>query len=282
MQIIKKLNNNFALALDSAGKEIIANGKGIGFEKMPYELTDLSKLDRTYYDIDEKYYNILKDIPEDVFLYVSKLLEAAQKKVNEKWNPNLAFILSDHVNFAIMRNRKNMNISLPYSYELEYENPELCEIAHWFLKNINNKFNTTLERGEVTSIMMHMLSAKYDNASQKSNEEQDVQIDRIIQRVTQIVENFFDLKIKKNSFYYFRFKNHIKFLVKRKHEGSEFSDSQEELYKSLLSQQPEIAKCVREVHEYLKTEFSSDCTDDELMYLMIHIHQLYSKEDCNQ
>ena len=51
MQVIKKLNNNFAICLDKEGNELVAYGKGIGFPKTPYELTDLSKIDRTFYVI---------------------------------------------------------------------------------------------------------------------------------------------------------------------------------------------------------------------------------------
>ena len=48
MQVIKKLNNNFAICMDKEGKELIAYGKGIGFPKVPYELTDLNQIDRPF------------------------------------------------------------------------------------------------------------------------------------------------------------------------------------------------------------------------------------------
>ena len=47
MKLLKKINNNFALALDSKGTQIIVEGKGIGFRKMPEELADLSVISRT-------------------------------------------------------------------------------------------------------------------------------------------------------------------------------------------------------------------------------------------
>lgn len=43
MKIIKQINNNAALALDGNGKELVVLGRGVGFPKMPYELTDLSR-----------------------------------------------------------------------------------------------------------------------------------------------------------------------------------------------------------------------------------------------
>ena len=49
MKVIKKINNNVALCLDGNQRELIAFGKGIGFKPIPYELTDLSVIERTYY-----------------------------------------------------------------------------------------------------------------------------------------------------------------------------------------------------------------------------------------
>lgn len=37
MRVIKKINNNVALCLDSDNHELIAFGKGIGFPQIPYE-----------------------------------------------------------------------------------------------------------------------------------------------------------------------------------------------------------------------------------------------------
>ena len=54
MQICKKINNNVALARDAKGRELVVFGKGIGFPAMPYELTDLSGVQRTFYDVNEK------------------------------------------------------------------------------------------------------------------------------------------------------------------------------------------------------------------------------------
>ena len=47
MKLLKKINNNFALAEDSKGEKVIVEGLGVGFQKMPCELTDLSIIYRT-------------------------------------------------------------------------------------------------------------------------------------------------------------------------------------------------------------------------------------------
>lgn len=48
MKVIKKINNNVALAQDAKGREMLVFGKGIGFPAMPYELADLSVVQRTF------------------------------------------------------------------------------------------------------------------------------------------------------------------------------------------------------------------------------------------
>ena len=67
MKVIKKINNNVALCIDQGGKELIALGKGIGFKAMPYELQDLSGIERTFYAVKTDTLPVLDEIDEELF-----------------------------------------------------------------------------------------------------------------------------------------------------------------------------------------------------------------------
>ena len=67
MKVVKKINNNVALALDGNGKELVAMGKGIGFPEMPYEVTDLSSITKTFYSIDDSLIGLFSEISEEIF-----------------------------------------------------------------------------------------------------------------------------------------------------------------------------------------------------------------------
>lgn len=95
-----------ALAQDAKGREMIVFGKGIGFPAMPYELTDLSVVQRTFYDVDEKYFDLLRDVPQEIFLAADDIAENAREELNCPLNPNLTYVLADHLNFAIQRCRR--------------------------------------------------------------------------------------------------------------------------------------------------------------------------------
>ena len=66
MEVIKKLGNNAAICKDKSGRELIALGLGIGFPKCPYTLTDLSKVDRTFYNVDNEYLHLFETVDSDI------------------------------------------------------------------------------------------------------------------------------------------------------------------------------------------------------------------------
>ncbi len=281
MKVIKKINNNVAIGRDGNQRDVIIMGKGVGFPSMPYELTDMSRITRTFYDIDSRYYELLKDIPEEIFLIVSSLLERAKLQLPGNLNPNLVFVLADHINFAVERNRKGLNVGLMYSYEMEYQYPQITKVAKWFVQSVNEQMGTTLEKGEVTSITVHFLDAMEGNQSTLIRSADDDRVTRIVTVITHIVEEYFHIEVNQNSFHYFRFKNHLKFFVQRKEKGDEFSGQSIELYEGLRQMYTQVAECVSLIDDFLKEEFGERCPKEELLYLMMHVNQLCSKEENN-
>ena len=63
MKVIRNINNNVAVCLDDNNHEVIAFGKGIGFQKAPYEIA-LSQIERTYYNLEPHYIALLDELPE--------------------------------------------------------------------------------------------------------------------------------------------------------------------------------------------------------------------------
>ena len=120
MKVIKKINNNVALCLDGNQRELIAFGKGIGFKPIPYELTDLSVIERTYYGISPEYQGLLKEIPKEIFDVSGMLVDLAANSIDADFNRNLVITLADHINFAIDRYKKNIHIKPPYVGNLAY------------------------------------------------------------------------------------------------------------------------------------------------------------------
>lgn len=282
MKVVRKINNNVAIGLDKDNREVVIFGNGVGFGVLPYELVDLSKIERTFYNIDSRYYGLLNEIPDDIFLIVTRLLDQAKSKIGGAWNPNVVFILADHIHFAVERCRKGISIPLPYSYELEYEHPELTEVAKWFIRKINEELHVSLGVDEVTSITMHLLNAQGSRETQTEQKISPQKIALTIEEITTIIETFFQIRIDKKSFHYFRFKNHLKLFIQRKERGETFDQQKKALYESIRTTYPDVLQCVALIDDYILKEFSERCPQEEFLYLMVHVVQLYNKEDCNR
>lgn len=282
MKIIKKINNNVAIGQDAQGCDVIVFGKGVGFPATPYELTDLSKIDRTYYNVDSYYYSLLQEIPREIFLMVSKLMDIVRSEVKESMNPNLEFILSDHIYFAVERCKKQMEIGLSYSYELEYQYPELNRLAKWFVGRVSQETGVELGLAEVSSITMHFVNALEGRRRRSEGEDETTRLKRITEVITEIIEKFFSIRVDVNSYYYFRFKNHLKYLVIRKTRGGNLPQDHTEMYDQIRTQYPEAARCTFQIDDFLTDEFGQRCSEEELMYLMIHVALLYQKYSNNE
>ncbi|MBR4707435.1 MAG: PRD domain-containing protein [Pseudobutyrivibrio sp.] len=279
MLIVKKINNNVAVGQDGNGREIIVMGKGIGFPSMPYEITDLSLIDRTYYNIDPSHQKLLETVSPELLNFVTRLVDVASDKLDGELNPNLVFILADHINFAINRTKQGMALGLPYSEEMAFHYPEINKLAIWMVKKINEWAGIHLEKGEVTSLVIHLMGALQKPTP--LGETTEKRTERIVKKIDSIIEQDLNIKLDKKSFYYFRYKNHIKYFVRRRERNEQYSQNTE-LLESLKEKNPKQYECVKKIDEFLTSEFDKECSEEEQAYLLLHIVGLSKQEDRNQ
>ena len=162
MRAVKKLNNNFAICIDDEGKELIAYGKGIGFPNTPYEIPDPPRIDRMFYDVDQKYLTLFNELPEKVLHFTVKLVDIAKNELNYELNPNIVLTLADHINFCIQRAKQHIYVQMPLIYEVEQQYPRKGKLGRYALKQIERRFAIQLNQNEASGIAMHFVNARYN------------------------------------------------------------------------------------------------------------------------
>ena len=273
MRIIQKINNNVAVGLDGNNREVVIFGKGIGFPKMPYELTDLSKIDRTFYDVNKRYFQLFNEIDDNFIHLISYMVDVIKSKIEGNWDPNLAFILADHINFSIKRVKMGMKVNFPYSYDIELEFPEFNKYARWIINNINKRMNICLDKGEITCVAMHLISA-YEGTKNEGKESLSEKSNRILNEMTKIIEDYFNFKMDKSTLDYQRFRYHVQYFVKRKEAHEEIKEDNLEMFDRMKQTYPKTYECVSLIQNYIEKEFDELCSKDELLYLIIHINRM--------
>lgn len=268
MKVVKNINNNVALCLDSKGREIVAFGKGIGFGKPPYDFP-LAKIYKTFYNVDPSYLSALSDIPESVIDVASQIIDRASEITKNQYSSNVIITLADHIHFAIERNTKKIHLKLPLLYEIQYLYPSETQIGKEALRIIQTQLHVKLPKEESASIALHLIdNGKSDVPSNKTESTK-------IEKVTQFIEESLHVHIDKSGFNYSRFVLHLYYLFERLNNNEHIFGESNEMLQTIQKQYPETFRCAQEIRELLDINFS----DEELLYLAIHINRLCSREE---
>ena len=278
MKVIKKINNNVVICLDHNNRELVAFGRGIGFPAAPYELDDLSKIDRTYYGVNSSYMGLVNEIPEEVFEVAAKIVDMAVNYIDCELSSNLVFTLADHINFAIERNQRNMNLRNPFLYDIRYFYEKEIDIGNLAVKMIRRYLKVSLPEEEAGNIELHFINA--EALSEKENEFNVS--DTIVEEVTYLIEKELNIRIKREDFNYSRFVSHLQYLMKRKDAVSSISSDNIKLYMEMKEEFPVIYQCVLKIRDYMAGKLDWELSEEELLYLILHVNRLYAREDCNR
>lgn len=276
MKIIRRINHNAALAVDGNGQELVVLGKGIGFPQTPYELTDMSKVAKTFYNADSRYINMLASIPQQMLLASADIVEQAEINLNCSLNPNIVFTLADHLNFAMERMKKGIDFNFPLAYDVAHLYPNEYEIGELALDIVEDYAACRLPAPEAINVALHII-----NAEEEVGDIHSVLISlKMMTDINTLIEDTLGIEIDKDSFEFSRFKMHLIYLIKRLSSGKQLKNSLDWMLKGLTEQYPEIYYCACQISEYFRNENLCECSQDELLYLMVHINRL--KEKMNQ
>ena len=250
MKVIKNINNNISLCLDSRNNEVVAFGKGIGFTKPPYDVP-LSKIDRTFYDVDEEQLAVLKRIPEDVLEAAAEIVDLANEKMDNQFRENVVFTLADHIDFAIQRYRKNINIKLPLLYEVRQLYPGESELGRQALDILKKRLKVSLPREEAAAIALHFVNYKA-----QADTAPDIDYGSLIEQATAIVE--------------------------RELNDTMIDSQNRELFESMKKEYPDIYSCAVKVAALIDQKLQKHLSEEEILYLILHINRLCAREDCDR
>lgn len=276
MQALKKINNNFALCLDSNGTEMIAYGKGVGFGKFPCDVP-LSKIERTYYDVSSHFQSLILELPEEVFQVAVEVVQRAKVKYFMELNPNLTFSLADHINFAVERLKKNMRIQFPFYYDIEHLYPDELELGEFCVRQVWQIMHVRLPKQEIIGVALHFINNQCVEVKETDTIEDD------LEKMTRIIEDFLWIKIDRESYNYYRYCSHIRYLIKRIGQEGQFEDADSTMFDEIKNSYHTLYECSQKLREYLEERYRTELSRGEQLYLIIHLNRLKSKqEDCNR
>ncbi len=270
MKVIKNINNNVAQCIDAKGREVVVFGKGVGFYKDGEEIP-LSAINRTFYNIKDTDYGIIRSLPTVVINTAIYIIDYASEKLSAIFPSSSAIALADHLQFAIERKDKNIYLPQPLIQDIMQLYPEEMNVAIEALEIIRKMTNVKLPRMEAGTIAMHLINDAI------KEEKEELNTIRYIDEISAIVDNEFRINIDKNSFNYSRFVTHLDYLIRRLMEHKQIESQNKEIFDEVKGKYSDSVRCAEKIKEYLNKQFNATINDEELLYLSIHINRLISR-----
>lgn len=274
MLITKKINNNVAMARDDRGNELVVFGRGVGFPKTPYLLTDESRVQGVYSNVSDGILSLVKGIPTEVIDASLEIMDTARTELGVELNPNAFLTLADHIQFAAERVEGGYVIENPLADTVSVVYPSEFSLGERGLEVVRETARINLPATEAASIAMHIVNAEREGGYADMDEV--MRTLGTIDGVTAIVERSFDLKVDRASYSYTRFTTHLRYLIKRLVANEVACASNPELLARIAGDFPEFSACADEICRYLSERYDRLCGDEEKLYLMLYINRLIS------
>lgn len=277
MRILRGINNNAALAIDDEGRELVIFGKGVGFPAGEHELADPSVIDRRFYNFDNTLLPMIGTLREDVIAASSDIVSMARDELACTLNPNLVFTLSDHLQFAMAHTSDGVEFENPLAPQIELVYPSETSIGRRALQICRERCGVELAETEAHAIALHIVNAEA-SATGHGNMDFVIKSTQIVEDVLRVVETWLGAAIDRTSYPYMRFVTHLRFLVARVMGARGMPDSPANdraaaLLPGVVRDFPEAAECAKAINAYLITNFDWSCSDEELLYLMLHTNR---------
>lgn len=276
MKIVKIINNNTVCAVDEKGKEQIVSGKGIGFGKKRGEAIDPAQIQKIYMITDsalrKRMVECLSEIPYEHIQLTSELVDYISSQISETLNESLMISLSDHISFAIERQKQGIAFANPLMDSIHDYFPEELALGRYCVEKIRRKLDVALHEDEAGFIAMHIINARLH-----TNMGQIPDLTKLVNACAEIADTFYRGKLDKTTVAYERFLVHLKYLAKRLFHSQELPNvlsRDEEILDFVRRKFQKHYRCAKCMQDYILKNFSKTISEDEMLTLTIHLKKI--------
>ncbi|SOC16117.1 Transcription antiterminator [Brochothrix thermosphacta] len=283
MKVIRSFNNNAVLVKDVDLTEWIVIGNGIGFNKKVNDAIDKSKIERRFVAesrsalMDEGVISLLK-MDSKIVETASEITRKVEHSLNIKFENYNYLILADHISFVIERATKGIEMTnSTIRWEVKKLFPKEYEAAKVAIKILTKNFSIDLPRGEDVFLTYHFVNAQ----SSEGKLEETMKMFKLIHNILEIIQMKYQIILNEESFHYDRFISHLRYFVLRHldNESVLIEPLDSGLLEMMRIKYAEAYKTVGKIAVYLEKTEGWQLTQDEKLYLCLHIWRVTNKQE---
>ncbi|MDR1551048.1 MAG: PRD domain-containing protein [Hungatella sp.] len=272
MKIVKFLNNNAALVLDGQERELVVMGKGIAHSAHKNEEISRELIDKIFILDDRsqlaQYTQLFSEIPDGIFELAGRFVTKAKKDLNRTLQNSLVISLADHLNSMVERGKLGAYLENRMLWDIRKMYQDEFRLSREMVAEFNKLYDTLYDDHEAATLAMHFVNAELESGMENAGK-----ITKLIGEILNIVKYHFLIDYDEESYVYYRFVTHLRFLAQRIFQGSQVKDADmSEMLKGQLSERYEDTfQCVKKIRDFFWNHYHYCFTEQEGLYLAIHI-----------
>ncbi len=278
MIIDKVINNNIISAYDSEGREVVVMGRGLGFGAKPGRRVAEDKVEKVFRiesrSLAEKFKDLLAGMPIEHVALSGDIISYAKEKLSLELNQSIYVTLTDHIDFAITRYRQGIKPRNALLWEIKRFYTREYQIGEYALRMIRERLQVDLPEDEAGFIALHFVNAEYGTDIRDA-----ARFPNLVGDILDIAQSELGLRFDENSLHYERFVTHIKFLIQRIYRKELLTDQDSELAEMMRQKYKREYECSRRIAAYIGQETGNPISEEEVMYLAIHIRRVTATDD---
>lgn len=274
MRINKILNIN-SIVIKEDGVEKIVMGSGIAFQKSKNDLVDQSKIEKIFIlkEENKKFQELLQSVPESHITLAEDIISYAEEKLELKLNDHIHIALTDHLSFALEREKNGIPIRNRLVNEIKNLYHQEYEIAIWGIEHVKNEIGVSLPIDEAAFIALHIHTAKMNLTNIGSS----IKKTMIIQDMIDIISSYLSIDIDREGMDYQRLLTHLHFALARLEDNKPFHDMDKDMLNVIKTKYSESFECASSLASFLNAEHSMSFPESEIGYITLHIQRIYDK-----
>lgn len=269
MKIQKIINNNVISALDDRGNEIVAMGKGIGFQRKAGQEVPEAGVEKIFRlespDVLEHFKALIADMPLACVQVSDEIITYAKTVLAHQLSQSVYLTLTDHIHFALTRFEQNMLFENALYNEIKRFYPDEFRIGSYALDLVENRTGVRLPQDEAASIAFHIVNAEFGMKLRDTHI-----MTEIIRHLVGMVEAVHPLET--DSVVTDRLVTNLKFMLARLMEDKIEEREKDDVFLSFIRRhcknEYELAKKMK---DYIEAVSGRRMTEDEVSYLTIQL-----------
>lgn len=280
MQIHKILNNNVVVVLDEQEKEQVVMGRGLAFKKKCGDEIDPAQIDKVFTmsnpDTNNKFQEIVANIPLEYMLLVEDIITYAKTHIGKKINDSIYISLEDHIFMSVKRFSEGIVVKNALLWDIKRFYKDEFYIGQKAVEMIAQRTKIILPEDEAGFIALHFVNAQMEENPDKV--EDMYTITKVMQELSNIVKYYFNMEYDEDSVYYYRFVTHLKFFAQRLVTKKTYQEeSEDDLLDIIKMKYKNAYECVKVIKKFLVEQYDYLLSDEEMLYLTIHIARVTNK-----